>query len=78
MSYLPQCTHRSILVTTRSQDKALNLVKQRDIIVVDLISCVDTRTLFKKKLGGDDDSSNNADISTKLLVVLEFMLLTIV
>jgi hypothetical protein len=78
MSYLLQCTHGSILVTTRSQDEALNLVEQRDIITVDPISCVDARTLFEKKLGGDDDSSDNADVSAELLVALEFMPLAIV
>jgi hypothetical protein len=78
MSYLPQYTHGSILVTTRSQDKALNLVKQRDIITVDLISYVDTRTLFEKKLGGDDDNNDNANVSAELLVALEFMPLAIV
>jgi hypothetical protein len=42
------------------------------------MSCVDARTLFEKKLGGDDDSSDNADVSAELLVVLEFMSLAIV
>lgn len=70
--------HGSILVITRSQDEALNLVEQRDIITVDPMSRVDTRTLFEKKLGGDDDSSDNVNVSAKLLVTLEFMSLAIV
>jgi hypothetical protein len=34
--------------------------------------------LFEKKLGGDDDSSDNANVSIKLLVALEFMPLAII
>ena len=34
--------------------------------------------LFEKKLRGDDDNNDNADVSVELLVALEFMPLAIV
>jgi len=70
--------YKSILIITRSKDKALNLVKQRDIIIIRLISSKDILTLFENKLRRVDDYSNNSNITTKLLVVLEFMLLAII
>lgn len=78
MSYIPQCSHRSVLITTRSADKALNLVEQRDCITIDPISSEDALKLFEAKLGGEDDVSDNADVAGKLLVALELMLLAIV
>ncbi|KAH6672830.1 hypothetical protein B0J14DRAFT_627313 [Halenospora varia] len=72
------CPNRSILITTWSEDKALNLVKQHDIITIKPISRADALTLFKNKLGGHDDGSDNGDVTTKLLVALEFMPLAIV
>ena len=38
VSYLPQCPNGSILITTRSEDEALNLVEQRDIITIEPMS----------------------------------------
>ncbi|KAH7418713.1 hypothetical protein BKA64DRAFT_717375 [Cadophora sp. MPI-SDFR-AT-0126] len=78
MSYLPRCTHGSILVTTRSQDEALNLVEQRDIITVDPMSSENALKLFENKLGGDDNGSDDADVAAELVVTLEFMPLAIV
>ena len=78
VSYLPQCPHGSILVTTRSEDEALNLVEQRDLITIDPMSSEDALKLFETKLGGDDDSSDNADVAAELLVALELMPLAIV
>ncbi|KAH9211702.1 hypothetical protein DL95DRAFT_510730 [Leptodontidium sp. 2 PMI_412] len=78
VSYLPQCLHGSILITTRSEDEALNLVEQRDIITIEPINNKDALTLFENKLGGVDDGSNDADVAAKLLVTLEFMPLAIV
>ena len=73
MSYLPQCPHGSVLITTRSEDEALNLIEQRDIIKIEPMSSEDALKLFANKLGGDD-----ADTVAELLVALELMPLAIV
>jgi hypothetical protein len=78
VSYLPQCPHGSILITTRSRDEALKLVEQRDIITIGPMSSEDALKLFENKLGGDDDGSDNGDVAAELLVALEFMPLAIV
>ena len=78
MSYLPQCPYRSILVTTRSEDEALNLVEQHNLITIDPMSSEDALKLFNTKLGGDADGSDNADVIIELLVVFELMPLVIV
>jgi hypothetical protein len=77
LSYLLQCLHRSILITTRSEDEALKLVEPRDIIIVELMSIQDALALFKNKLG-DDNSSDDNNNATELLVALELMPLAIV
>ena len=78
MLYLPYYPHGSILITTRSKDKALNLVEQRDLIIIEPMTSKDALKLFETKLGGDDDGYNNADVAAELLVALEFMPLAIV
>lgn len=78
VSYLPPCPHGSILITTRSEDEALNLLEQHDIITIEPMSREDALKLFEKKLGWHDSGSNNGDVSTELLVALEFMPLAIV
>ncbi|KAH7317796.1 hypothetical protein BKA65DRAFT_483263 [Rhexocercosporidium sp. MPI-PUGE-AT-0058] len=78
VSYLPQCSHGSILITTRSEDEALNLVEQRNLIIIEPMSSEDALKLFETKLGGNDNGSDNADVATELLVALEFMPLAIV
>ncbi|KAH7418642.1 P-loop containing nucleoside triphosphate hydrolase protein [Cadophora sp. MPI-SDFR-AT-0126] len=78
VSYLPQCPHGSIVITTRSEDEALELVEPRDIITIEPMRYEDALKLFETKLGGDDDSSDKADATAELLVALEFMPLAIV
>jgi hypothetical protein len=73
-AYLPQCLHRSILITTRSKYIALKLVKQRNIIEIEPMSKADALELFTKKLGRDEDGNN----ATELATALEFMPLAIV
>jgi hypothetical protein len=70
--------YKSILIITWSEDKALKLVKPRDIITIELISIQDALALFKNKLRGDDNGNDNSNITIKLLVALELMLLAIV
>ncbi|KAG4430487.1 hypothetical protein IFR05_014030 [Cadophora sp. M221] len=74
VSYLPQCPHGSILVTTRSKDEALKLVERRDIITVEPMSGADGLALFEKKLGWHDEGE---DVD-ELAAVLEYMPLAIV
>ncbi|KAK8120307.1 hypothetical protein PG999_004427 [Apiospora kogelbergensis] len=77
VSYLPNCQHGSILVTTRSKHAALTLAEERDIIAVDPMHQVEAMTLAQKKLERLD---KQGDIETlKLLVqTLECMPLAIV
>ncbi|PVH73200.1 hypothetical protein DL98DRAFT_431749 [Cadophora sp. DSE1049] len=77
VSYLPQCSHGSILITTRSEDEAIKLVEPRDIITIEPMSSKDALKLFETKLGADDDGRDDAD-AAEFLVALEFMPLAIV
>ena len=78
VSYFPQCPHGSILITTRSEDEALKLVEQRDIITIRPMSSEDALTLFKNKLEEVDDGSNDGNVAAELLEALDFMPLAIV
>jgi hypothetical protein len=78
VSYLPQCPNGSILITTRSEDAALHLVELRDIIAIRSMSRTDALALFKKKLGGNNDGDVDDDVTTELLVALDFFPLAIV
>jgi hypothetical protein len=71
--YLPYCERGSILVTTRNKEAALKLVKQCDIISIELIEKAEGIALFTKKLG---PQANNSDV-TKLAAVLKYMPLAI-
>jgi len=74
VSYLPQCSHGSILITTRSKSAALKVVEQRDIITIEPMNRADGLALFEKKLGWHDDGE---DVD-ELVAVLEYMPLAIV
>ncbi|PMD27600.1 hypothetical protein NA56DRAFT_667207 [Hyaloscypha hepaticicola] len=74
VAYLPQCPNGSILITTRSESVALELVEQRDIIAVEPMGKADALALFKNKLGRHEDSDNTAELAA----TLEFMPLAIV
>ena len=74
VSYLPQCQHGSILVTTRSRDAALQLVEQRNIISINPMSEIDAIILLEKKLDQQDDPDNAAALAG----ALEYMPLAIV
>jgi hypothetical protein len=71
---LLQCQNRSALITTRSKNTALKLVKPRNIIAIEPMSQIDTLALFKNKLGGHNDSDDTA----QLVAELKFMPLAIV
>ncbi|RJE21950.1 Kinesin light chain, partial [Aspergillus sclerotialis] len=72
--YLPQSSNGSILITSRSREAALELVDQRDIIVVETMVQTDALALFEKKLG---KKVNRQDI-IELAAALEFIPLAIV
>ncbi|KFY66621.1 hypothetical protein V496_01972 [Pseudogymnoascus sp. VKM F-4515 (FW-2607)] len=74
MSYLPHCPNGSILMTTRSREAALELVKPRDIIAIEPMSPKDALALLKNKLGRGDGS----DDAAQLVAELDFMPLAIV
>ncbi|KAF2804598.1 putative kinesin [Mytilinidion resinicola] len=74
VSYLPQCQHGSILVTTRTRDAALKLVEQRDIVTVEPMNETEAIALLQRKLPEQDDSKS----VTELAEALEFMPLAIV
>jgi tetratricopeptide (TPR) repeat protein len=80
VSYLPQCQHGSILITTRSRSAALKLVEQRSIIAVEPMEEVHAIALFTTKLENLEKLGTELreeDI-TELAAVLEFMPLAIV
>ena len=74
VEYLPQCPNGSILITTRSKNAALKLVKPRNIIAIEPMSQIDALALFRNKLGGNDGGHDAA----QLVAELEFMPLAIV
>lgn len=73
-SYIPHSERGSVLVTTRNQDAALQLVEWRDITSVQPMNEVQASALFKKKLGGDGDPAS----IDELVAALEYMPLAIV
>jgi hypothetical protein len=75
ISYLPQSPNGSILITTRSQNAALKLVEQRDIIKIEPMSKGDALALFERKLEGHVGASGDV---AELAAELEFMPLAIV
>jgi hypothetical protein len=73
-AYLPHCSNRSILITTRSEYVALQLVEQLKMITIEPMNKANALELFAKKLGRDD----GGDDATKLATALEFLPLAIV
>jgi hypothetical protein len=57
----------------RNKEAALKLVKQRNVIIVELIDKAGTVMLFKKKLGIQGDSREVAELAA----ALKYMLLAI-
>ncbi|KAG4434548.1 hypothetical protein IFR05_009964 [Cadophora sp. M221] len=80
VSYLPQCPHGSILITTRTKLAALQLVEDYNLVAVEPMDKVDAVTLLEKKLRMREDNDidgKNCDVSD-LAVALEYMPLAIV
>lgn len=59
--YLPQCSHGSILITSKSGEAALELVRYDNIIKVDSMEKREALEFFRRKVGleVDDDGINN-------------------
>ncbi|KAK7972465.1 hypothetical protein PG988_006599 [Apiospora saccharicola] len=77
VSYLPNCQHGSILVTTRNKHAALTLAEERDIIAVDPMHQVEAITLAQNKLErvdkqGDIQSSKRQPTFRRKLRVFHF------
>lgn len=66
VTYLPNCRQGTILVTSRSNRAAGELVEQRNIISVGPMDHADARELLKKKLGRYDGSNTSPDLVTAL------------
>jgi hypothetical protein len=72
--YLPQSQNGSILITSRSEEAALELVEKSDIIKVEPMDGAHAVTLFEKKLGEPNDCKDTVE----LVAALEYMPLAIV
>ncbi|KAM0724011.1 hypothetical protein Q7P37_001002 [Cladosporium fusiforme] len=66
LDYLPECSHGSLLVTTRSSDAALNMVEHRNIVSVDLMDEEHALSLLDKKLGGGYDQDEIVELAREL------------
>ncbi|KAK5109370.1 hypothetical protein LTR85_002864 [Meristemomyces frigidus] len=64
--YLPVCDHGSILITTRSDDAARELVERSDMITVGAMKDEDALRLLNKKLGDQADLSDTPDLVKEL------------
>ena len=73
-TYLSQSQNESLLITSRSKDVAMKLMKEKNIIVVKSMNQTHALMLFKKKLRS---LSDNNDIA-KLTTTLEYISLAIV
>ena len=73
-AYLPQSAHGAILITTRTQNVAAQLVEPQDMVPVEPMVGTDAIALLKKKLGMQIDDRNVG----KLARILEYMPLAIV
>ncbi|ORY07948.1 hypothetical protein BCR34DRAFT_626345 [Clohesyomyces aquaticus] len=56
--YLPECRHRSLLVTSRTNRAAVELVEKSDIIPIESMDQQLAYDLLQNKLGGEGDSNN--------------------
>jgi hypothetical protein len=66
VSYLPQCSHGSILITSRSGEAALQLVRHDDIIKVDPMEKREALELFRRKVGPEVDDDGTDDLVREL------------
>jgi hypothetical protein len=65
-SYLPYCQQGSILITSRSEKAALQLVGHDDVIKVDSMENREALELFGRKLGPEVDNDGTDDLAREL------------
>jgi hypothetical protein len=73
--YLPPSRHGSVLVTSRTQRAAMQLVEDSDIIVIEPMDNRAAHMLLRKKLG---DKFDGDDSITELAAALDYMPLALV
>jgi hypothetical protein len=81
LSYLPQCDHESILITSRSRSEASKFVEEADFIAVGPMDSEDAIRLFEKKLVQKklrEHAMGNTNETAQLVTALEYMPLAIV
>jgi hypothetical protein len=73
LEYVPRCRNGSIIITSRSRDAALRMVKQKDFIDVNPMARSEALELLQKTLDQPEESQE----SQQLVEELEFMPLAI-
>jgi tetratricopeptide (TPR) repeat protein len=74
-TYLPQSTHGSVIVTSRTRRAAIEMVEDSDILTIEPMHDVAAHALLYKKLGDKVDRSHGLD---DLATALEYMPLALV
>jgi tetratricopeptide (TPR) repeat protein len=66
IDYLPACSHGSLLLTTRSQSVALDVVEHSDVVMVEPMARDHAIALLAKKLGNEHNPEEVAQLATEL------------
>jgi hypothetical protein len=66
IDYLPACSHGSLLLTTRSQSVALEIVEWGDVVMVEPMARDHAIALLAKKLGNEHNPEEVAQLATEL------------
>lgn len=66
-SYVPECSHGSILVTTRNKQAGIKLTKNRDLVQVAEMSQTQAVELIRKRIDGDRTDDRDLAILTDQL-----------
>ena len=78
LRYLPPSRHGSVLVTSRTQQAAMQLVENNDIILIEPMDDAAAQALLRKKLGDEDKKSDSNEDIAKLAAALDHMPLALV
>jgi len=66
-SYIPQCSHGSILVTTRNKQAGIKLTRNRDLVQVAEMSQTESVELIRKRIDGDHTNDSYLAVLTDQL-----------
>ena len=66
-SYIPECSHGSILVTTRNKQVGIKLTRNRDVIEVAAMSQAESIELIRKRIEGDSSDDSDLAVLTEQL-----------